>query len=246
MRTATIIAAAVAAGVVGAGAVVTPVVLAADDDPAPNRYGPRWDDRSGGRGFGPMQEEMREEMGRHLRRGMGRAPGPRAGQGMGGGPQWREGREPGDCPMLGVATRGELTSEQRSRLARQAELEKLSHDVYVVFAERTGDVRFERIAWSETRHLEAIRTLMDRYGVDDPTEGHTAGEFPGALKDDYDAYVEAGSGSLEAALDTAAKIERDDIAGLEKAVERLDAPDVERVYEHLTHASQMHLAAFSR
>lgn len=237
MRKATIVAAAVAAGLLGTGAVVTPVVLAANDNQTAQRPGPRWnDDGPGGRGMGPG-------MGHGQRRGVRGGAGHGMGGGTGGGMGPGRGAG-GECPA--DAEKGTLTAEQKQRLADQAVLEKLSHDVYVVFGKDTGDPRFEHIAWSETRHLEAVRTLLDRYQVADPTKGLDEGELPRDAKDDYNKYIDAGSTSTQAALKTAQGIEQKDIAGLARAAAGLDAPDVEQVYEHLTMASEMHLAAFSR
>lgn len=236
MRKATMIAAAVAAGVLGTGAVVTPVVLAANDDQTAQRPGPRWDGGAPGGGMGPgaghrmRDHRMRDGMRGDARYGMHHGMGP--------------GRGTGDCP--GYAESGTLTREQKQRLAEQAVLEKISHDVYVAFGKDTGDRWFEHVAWSETRHLEAVRTLMSRYGVADPTRGLDAGEFSGKAQDAYRAYVKDGASSLQASLDTAQEIEQKDIAGLENAADGVDAPDVEQVYEHLARASEMHLAAFSR
>jgi hypothetical protein len=225
MRTKRIVAVALAAGVVGAGAVVTPMVLAADEDPAP--YGPRWDE-DGDSGRGRMQERMQE-------RGMG--------------PGMMQGREPGGnggCPFAGGAAQGTLTESQKQTLAQQAEKEKLSHDVYVAYFESTGDYRFERVAASEEQHLQALRMLMNRYDVTDPTEGLDEGEFRSDSVDEaYDAYLGEGDG-LAAALKAAQEIEEEDIAGLDKAAKALEAPDAEQVYEHLTVASQHHLEVFSR
>ena len=52
---------------------------------------------------------------------------------------------------------------------RDGREEKLAHDVYVALVDATGDARFTRIAASESRHLAAIRVLLTRYGVNDPT-----------------------------------------------------------------------------
>ena len=95
MRTSRIIAVALAAGVVGAGAGVTPRVLAANnDDTTP--YGPRWSENEDGR-----QEWMQDRM--QGRGGMGQMQG-RMGQmqGRGMGPGMMQGRGPGgngDCPF---------------------------------------------------------------------------------------------------------------------------------------------------
>jgi hypothetical protein len=240
MRTKRIVAVALAAGVVGAGAVVTPMVLAADGDPAP--YGPRWDE-DGDSGRGWMQERMQERgMGPGMMQGrgwgqmQGRGMGPGAGQGT---------RGDGGC-LLADAEQGTLTDAQKQELRAQAEHEKLARDTYVAYFESTGDYRFERIAASEDQHLEAIRMLLDRYDLTDPTAGLDEGEFTSdAVEGTYQEYLAEGD-DLESALEVAQGIEKDDIADLEKATDGLDAPDVEQVYEHQIRASEHHLAAFSR
>ena len=72
---------------------------------------------------------------------------------------------------------GTLTTAQRTALAGMAEEEKLAHDVYVALAASTGDQRFTRIAASEAQHLSAVRTLLARYGIADPTAGKADGQF---------------------------------------------------------------------
>jgi hypothetical protein len=249
MRKATMIAAAVAAGVFGTGAVVTPVVVAASEDQGTQQPGPRWGDRPGPRWDG---DEGPGGMGPGLGYGMGRGTGPGMSYGpRGGAPgdgaygmRGPRGDLRGDC--LADAESGTLTDEQKQQLADQAVLEKISHDAYVAFAEDTGDPRFEHIAWSETRHLEAVRTLMDRYDVADPTKGLATGELSGDAATTYQDYLDAGSASTKAALATAREIEQKDIDGLRNAAEGLDAPDVQQLYDHLERASEMHLAVFSR
>lgn len=240
MRTKRIVAVALAAGVVGAGAVVTPMVLAADDDPTP--YGPRWDE-DGDSGRGWMQERMQE---RGMGPGMMQGPGRGQMQGRGMGPGAGQGtRGDGGC-LLADAEQGTLTDAQEQELRAQAEHEKLARDTYVAYFESTGDYRFERIAASEDQHLEAIRMLLDRYDLTDPTAGLDEGEFTSdAVEGTYQEYLAEGN-DLESALEVAQGIEKDDIADLEKATDGLDAPDVEQVYDHQIRASEHHLAAFSR
>jgi hypothetical protein len=142
---------------------------------------------------------------------------------------------------------GTLTTDQKQQLAAMAEEEKLAHDVYTVLGDRTGDPRFERIAASEEQHLTAVRVLLTRYGVTDPTKGLDAGEFTtAAATNAYTDYVSKGSASLEAALGVGRTIESADIADLKAAVQGLDAPDVSTVYDRLATASSHHLAAFGR
>ncbi|HSJ21744.1 MAG TPA: DUF2202 domain-containing protein [Nocardioidaceae bacterium] len=240
MRSRRIIAAALAAGVVGAGVVVTPAVLAADEDPAPpSDRGPMLD-RGQWRHDGPGQMNGRGRgMGHRQGYGMGRGAGPDAGQGR---------YADGQCPrLLADASTGTLTEAQEQMLAAQAEHEKMAHDLYAELADSTGDHRFRRIADAEGKHLQAIRTLLDRYGIDDPTDGYAAGEFASeTVAKKYAAYLAEGSESPEAALGVGRTHEAEDVAALRKAADDVDAPDVKRVLEHLAHSSEMHLSAFSR
>ncbi|QMV24995.1 DUF2202 domain-containing protein [Streptomyces sp. SCUT-3] len=128
-----------------------------------------------------------------------------------------------------------------------AEEEKLAHDLYTAFAERYDARIFGNIAESESRHLEAVRTLMDRYGIDDPTGGRAAGDFADAeTRATYDRLLARGEEGKEQALEAGRTVERTDIADLTAALEKLDAPDVAQVYGSLLEASRNHLAAFER
>ncbi|MGN6303029.1 MAG: DUF2202 domain-containing protein [Angustibacter sp.] len=191
-------------------------------------------------------------------RGMGQGMGQGTGQGTGQGP-WRAGGGDGGS-RLGMHQRmtsgdiastlpasGTLTAAQKQQLAAMAEEEKLAHDVYTVLGERTGDVRFARIAASEQQHLAMVRVLLTRYGVNDPTAGRDAGEFASAATAQaYTGYVSTGSASLQAALGVGRTIESADLADLKAAAQGVDAPDVSTVYDRLATASSHHLAAFSR
>lgn len=158
------------------------------------------------------------------------------------------GRGPGEgLGSASATTSGTLTSSQRSTLAAMADEEKLAHDVYVALGARYPEIsQFNRIATAELRHLWAVRRLLARYAVADPTQGTGAGDFASAsfqaMYDDLTASATTGAKALAAGV----SIERLDIADLTSAMSGLTAPDVLRVYAHLRQASQNHLAAFSR
>ena len=141
---------------------------------------------------------------------------------------------------------GTLTAAQKDALAYMAEEEKLARDVYNTFAAKFGSTpAFARIAQSEQRHLDAVRSLLVRYDVADPTAGKTAGEF--ASSDISAMYRQFSSVStLAAAIDAGIAIEKDDIAELATAATGVNAPDVEMVYENLAKGSRQHLSAFER
>jgi hypothetical protein len=140
---------------------------------------------------------------------------------------------------------GILSEVQRSALAANAEEEKLAHDLYAEFANRYSATVFDRIAAAETMHLNAVRTLMNRYGVTDPTAGKAVGQFTTpAVQNTYNELLARGGANERAAHEVGKTVETQDIAQLRTALSGLTAPDVQRVYTHLLSASEHHLAAF--
>jgi len=123
--------------------------------------------------------------------------------------------------------------------------EKLAHDVYVTLGERYDVATFDRIAVSEARHTDAVRALLERYGVDDPTAGDAVGVFDDpAFQGLYDDLVAQGEPSLAAAAGVGIFIEELDIADLRRAIEQDHPADVVRVLANLLRGSEHHLAAF--
>src|SRR6266536_2489398 len=110
-----------------------------------------------------------------------------------------------------------------------AQEETLAHDLYAAFADKYPAAVSDRIAASETQHLTAVRTLLQRYGLADPT----AGKLPAQ-----------GQANQAAALQVGQTVEQTDINDLQTALDGLTAPDVQQLYTHLRTASQHHLTAF--
>ena len=170
----------------------------------------------------------------------GRSMSQNGGYGPGNG-----GYGPGNGGCLLDTPSGTLTAAQRPTLQANAQEEKLAHDLYTEFAARYDDPVFDRIAASETRHLEAVRTLLARYGITDPTAGQAAGTFGDpTVQATYADLLAKGVTGEAAALEVGRTVETTDIAHLRAAAEGLTAPDVQRVYQQLLSASQHHLAAF--
>ena len=239
MRRTIAIGSAVAAGAAAVALVATPALAQAsgwlgtrtaavtattDPTPACTGNGPM-----GGMGYG-------------MRNGAGPANGtPGAGYGM------RNGAGPGGGMLAqGTVAQGTLTAAQRTTLASMAEEEKMAHDLYVALAAKYPDVyQFARIARAETQHLTAVRAMLDRYDVADPTAGKAAGQFASSsFQSRYDSLL-AGATTSSAALAAGVAVEKADIADLATAQSGLTtAPDVLAVYTHLSTASQHHLTAF--
>lgn len=140
---------------------------------------------------------------------------------------------------------GTLTSEQEATLSLMAEEEKVAHDLYIEFGDLYGDTVFDRIANSESNHLSAVQTLLERYNLPDPTVGQAVGEFESeSMQDLYDSLLAQGSESRDGAYEAARTVEETDIRDLAAAADDATAPDVIAVFERLLAASEKHLAAF--
>jgi hypothetical protein len=127
------------------------------------------------------------------------------------------------------------------------EEEKLARDVYLSLYEIWGAEIFANISESEQQHMDALQTLITRYGLVDPVVDDTLGTFTnpdfGLL---YDQFVTDGSESLETALGRGVYIEELDIADLEAALEETSTRSVRRVFENLLNGSYNHLSAFQQ
>jgi len=140
---------------------------------------------------------------------------------------------------------GTLTADQKADVAYMVEEEKLAHDVYVALAATyPADFQFARIANSEAQHEAALRTILTRYNLADPTAGLAAGEFStSAFQKLYNDLV-AQATTAANALEVGVAIEKLDIADLTSSLDGVTAPDVVQTYTNLRNASQHHLTAF--
>ena len=238
MRKRIIVTTAIASGVVITALIATPSIAAM------NRGGD-------GQGAGESVQNSQsyghsEEMPGGMHRGLG--DGVADGTGTGNGPGMRGEGKAGQGMGTGLTdvASGTVTDEQKATLTAMAAEETLAHELYVAFAEKYEDSAvFSRIARSETKHLEAVRTLLERYDITDPTVGLEAGTFPtDATQKLYDTLLAQGSVSLDGAMEAARTVEKTDIADLTAAAEGVTAPDLLKVYENLLNASQHHLTAF--
>lgn len=183
------------------------------------------------------------------------APGPGAGNGAmadARGMGVRNGRgvgtmaRDGSC-MAATEPQGTLTGSQQAALAAIAQKEKLAHDLYAAFATKHDAVVFERIAVAENQHLAAVRKLLERYGLVDPTANKPDGQFSDqAVQADYDRLLGQGRSSLAAALGVASRVEQADIDALRAGLDGLTAADVRQVLNNLLNASQRHFEVFTR
>ena len=139
----------------------------------------------------------------------------------------------------------QLSETEAEGLIFMREEEKLARDVYLYLYELWGAQVFANIAQSEDSHMQAVLTLIERYGLEDPASSTGHGEFINTdLQKLYDELVAAGSLSLKDAYLVGATIEEVDILDIQTYIDATDHDDIIRVYESLIQGSSNHLRAF--
>jgi hypothetical protein len=139
----------------------------------------------------------------------------------------------------------DLTEVEAEGLIFMREEKKLARDVYLTLYDQWDIPIFQNIARSEQTHTDAIKNLLDTYGLVDPMVNDKIGVFINPdLQALYDQLVAQGSQSLSDALKVGVAIEEIDILDLEKYIAQTDHADIQLVYENLLKGSRNHLRAF--
>jgi len=145
---------------------------------------------------------------------------------------------------LPPAAPGELSANESAALLYMREEEKLAHDVYVTLYAQWSLPIFQNISQSEQIHTDAIKTLIDRYGLTDPASSEIGVFTNPDLQTLYSNLVTRGSQSLAEALKVGAAIEEIDILDLQTHLAETDNADIQQVYNNLMNGSYNHLRAF--
>jgi len=125
------------------------------------------------------------------------------------------------------------------------EEEKLARDVYIYLEYKWNLNQFRNIKNSESTHMNAIASLLDKYGVRYTILSE--GEFvSSALQSLYNELTVLGGQSSADALQVGATIEDLDIVDLKEYIQATDKVDIIEVYESLECGSRNHLRAFVR
>jgi hypothetical protein len=169
-----------------------------------------------------------------------------AQRGMGRGMQ-NSGNQGMCLALINSTPKQPLDSRETAGLAYLREAEKLARDVYTALQSKWNLRVFDNISQSEERHFEAIKLLLDRYGLPDPAANSRPGLFQNRdLQALYDALISQGGLSLNAAVRVGAVIEDMDIRTIESAIAATDNQDLKFVFENLRQASENHMSAFIR
>ena len=151
-----------------------------------------------------------------------------------------------DGKQLFRADKNGLTEIEIEGILFMREEEKLARDIYSAFHELYSSIPiFFNIANSEQKHMDAIKTLIDKYDLVDPVIGKEFGEFENQdLQQLYFELKSKGSESLIKALEVGAEIEEIDIIDLKNYISQADKEDIIRIYKNLLRGSENHLIAF--
>lgn len=146
----------------------------------------------------------------------------------------------------------ELSAEEIAGLLFMREEEELARDLYLdIYAAKDDRLQvFKNISDNaETKHAEAIRVLLLKYGIDDPSTGvHNTYTDPG-LQALYDQLLNIAVGSDDlAALRVGALVEETDIRDILAHQLRVATvhEDIIATYENLLCGSRNHLRSFAK
>ncbi len=136
-----------------------------------------------------------------------------------------------------------ITAFEKQSLSFMREEEKLAYDVYTLMYSKWSLMPFQNISNSESNHMAAVKTLLDRYELKDPAQ--TSGVFVNTtLQQLYQTLITQGnSGEIEA-LQVGAAIEEIDIRDLKEQLLQIKKEDIRIVYGNLMRGSRNHLRAF--
>ena len=139
----------------------------------------------------------------------------------------------------------QLSDTEIEGLILMREEEKLARDVYTRLWDKWKINIFSNIAESEQTHTNSVKTILDRYGLEDPVIDESVGVFTSPTIDElFDTLVTQGSSSLMDALIVGATVEDLDINDLNDLLNKTDNADIILVYNNLKKGSRNHLRAF--
>jgi len=139
--------------------------------------------------------------------------------------------------MISDIEKQDVDSIEIDLLEKQYEEEKMANELYMSFYDMYNLDTFKNIAESEAKHMEAVKTLLDRYEIDIPTDySH--------IQWLYDDLKEKWALSLLDALEVWVSIEKVDIDDIITAIKASDNDDIKTVLVNIWWASYNHMRWF--
>ena len=138
-----------------------------------------------------------------------------------------------------------VSATEKKLLLHMREEEKLARDVYTVLFQVTKVPAFGNIMKSEQQHMDLVKLMLDRYGIQDPLTSDKVGDFPSATFSSlFQTLVLFGINSNIHAELVGAFIEDLDIQDLDQAIKATDNRDINTVWQNLNRGSRNHMRAF--
>jgi len=140
----------------------------------------------------------------------------------------------------------DLSQGEIDGLMYMREEEKLARDIYLTLFKIFPIPSFNNISKSEQAHMDAIKYLLDRYGLVDPVFEDSIGIFRNdGLQKLYDELLAMGSSGEIEALRVGALIEETDIIDIQNELDNVvDNQDITFIYNNLIRGSYKHLKSF--
>lgn len=141
--------------------------------------------------------------------------------------------------FLDEIPKSDLTNDEENLILDQYREEKVAYDLYNYFYELYGNRTFSMIANSEKQHMQAVKSLINRYSLVIPTDYWK-------LEDTYNTLKSEWEKSEKDALNVWVKVEMLDIEDMVNAIKNTDNDDLKQVFLKIGWASYNHLRAFAR
>lgn len=144
-----------------------------------------------------------------------------------------------------TTTPATATDYEKQVLTFTREEEKMARDVYTELLSKWGLSFFSNISGSEQKHMDAVKNLLDTYGLQDPVGSNAAGVFTNTdVQKLYNDLVAKGQMSEMDAIIVGLTIEDMDIYDIEQAIDKVTGADIKNVLSNLVRGSKNHMREF--
>jgi hypothetical protein len=152
-----------------------------------------------------------------------------------------------NCTNDNVNTDTEVTLTQNEiyDLKFLREEEKLARDVYIYSYNKYKLAIFNSISQSEQTHMNSVLSLLNKYGIPDPSSVQMGIFVNQDLQVLYNNLISKSNISLIEALKVGATIEDLDINDIDDFVINTSKSDLLTVYNNLTCGSKNHIRSFT-
>lgn len=140
-----------------------------------------------------------------------------------------------------------LSIREKSAILLLREEEKFAHDIFSEMYAKWRVPSFENIRNSEERHMDAVLCLIEKYNLQDPTDGRLTGEFKNQeLADLYKKIAKKAGLSRADAFAVAAMVAVWDISDLTDLENDINNKDLLSVISELKRSGRNHLRVMNR